>query len=198
MYEEINRFIDHPDQSHNFDSLFGTSDWRKCAILARPTDRKRCLHDLYLRQLQSAAKAKYVRSFEMRNKAGRTDYYLFYATNSLLGLKKMKEAMWKVDKLGDFTFSDATNPDQIVLFADEPRYDGLRDQILTRYRGRITTVREIEEFVLAETAFRETHYKRQILALLETAQPPVIEILDARPGRKRGTFGDPTMRIRFA
>ena len=39
----------------------------------------------------------------MRNAAGITDYYLFYAANSPLGLKKMKEAMWKVDVSGEFT-----------------------------------------------------------------------------------------------
>ncbi len=69
----------------------------------RPAERNRFLHDLYLRQLKQAASAKYVRSFRMRNAAGITDYYLFYAANSPLGLKKMKEAMWKVDVSGEFT-----------------------------------------------------------------------------------------------
>src|SRR5262249_10272033 len=33
MYEEINRFIGHPDQEKNFDSFFGTPDWRSCVSL---------------------------------------------------------------------------------------------------------------------------------------------------------------------
>jgi hypothetical protein len=45
-----------------------------------------------------------------------TDYYLFYATNELLGLEKMKEAMWKADESGEFRFSDATDPNQLVIF----------------------------------------------------------------------------------
>jgi hypothetical protein len=36
----------------------------------------------------------------MSNSRDVTDYFLFYATNELLGLKKMKEAMWKVDESG--------------------------------------------------------------------------------------------------
>jgi hypothetical protein len=44
-----------------------------------------------------------------------------------------------------------------------PQYDDLRRQILAKFAGRVATVGEIEEFVLTETAFRETHYRRQIL-----------------------------------
>jgi three-Cys-motif partner protein len=91
MYQEINRFLGHPDQPANFDLFFGTQKWREGVRLVLPSDRNRFLHDLYLRQLTEAARARYVRSFQMRNATGLTDYYLFYATNNLLGLQKMKE-----------------------------------------------------------------------------------------------------------
>ena len=74
MYEEINRFIGHPDQEANFDSFFGSRDWRSGIRLASRTERNRFLHDLYLRQLKSIARVKYVRSFQMRNASGMTDY----------------------------------------------------------------------------------------------------------------------------
>ena len=45
-------------------------------------------------------------------------YYLFFASNNSLSHFKMKEAMWKVDPMGDFGFSDSTNPDQALLFND--------------------------------------------------------------------------------
>jgi hypothetical protein len=169
MYEEINRFISHPDQVGNFDTFFGTEDWRDGVGLAGPRERNRFLHDLYMRQLKDAAGARYVRSFQMRNASKVTDYYLFYATGSLTGLKKMKEAMWSVDPSGEFTFSDATDPRQLVLFGVTPRFEDLRLQILTRFADRTTTVGEIEEYVLAETAFCHTHYKRQILRPMELA-----------------------------
>jgi three-Cys-motif partner protein len=195
MYEEINRFLTQSDQPENFDGFFGTDQWRAC-VAGSPQQRNRCLHDLYVRQLRDSAGATYVRSFEMRNDAGVTDYYLFYATKSLKGLQKMKEAMWKVDPKGEFKFSDATDPNQMVMFGD-PTIDILRRQILERFSGREATVQEVEEFVLAETAFRETHYKRQVLALLEKFTPPRLIAMNPRSGRRPATYGDPMMKIRF-
>ncbi len=197
MYEEINRFIAHPDQIANFDSFFGTADWREGVALTLPRERNRFLHDLYVRQLRASAKAKYVRSFQMQNAAGATDYYLFYATNSLIGLGKMKEAMWKVDSSGDFMFSDATDPNQSVLFSGSPRFEYLEKLILAKFKDREATVGKIEEFVLAETPYRETHYKRQILRPLECREPTRIQVLNGPATRHRGTFADPSLRIRF-
>ncbi len=197
MYEEINRFLAHPDQTDNFDVFFGTSDWREGLQLPDPHRRNRFLHDLYLRQLRESACAKYVRSFEMRNRKDVVDYYLFHATNSLLGLKRMKEAMWKVDEAGEFRFSDATNPDQLVLFETAPRYDVLQAELLAHFGGREASVKEIEEFILAETAFRETHYKRQVLRPLELANPPMLEVVDPPASRTAGTYAQASLKLRF-
>jgi three-Cys-motif partner protein len=195
MYEEINRFIGHPDQVPNFDSFFGTTSWKRCSDEADPRRRNRCLHDLYLQQLHTAAPAGYVRSFEMSNARDVTDYYLFYATNELLGLKKMKEAMWKVDESGEFRFSDATDSHQLVLFENAPRLTLLRERLLAAFSGKEISVGDIERFVLVETAFRETHYKNILKALeRDTGQ---LKIVNAPQGRKAGTFGDPRMLVHF-
>ena len=196
MYEEINRFIGLPDQEKNFDSLFGTGDWRAGAGLSDARERNRFFHGLYQRQLRDAAAVKYVRSFEMRNERDVVDYYLFYATNNRRGLEKMKDAMWRVNEAGEFQFSDATDPNQAVLFEASPNFDTLRNRILERFGGREATVAEIEEFVLAETAFRETHYKR-VLKPLERDQPPMIEVIAPPPGRRTGTYRDKSLRLRF-
>ena len=197
MYEEINRFLSNPDQVDNFDIYFGTSEWRHIISLTDPRQRNRQLHDLYLHQLNDKAGVKYARSFEMRNDRDVTDYYLFYATNHLLGLKKMKESMWRVDKSGEFRFSDATDPRQMVLFGDEPQIDILRQQIIEKFRGQETTLREIEEFVVSQTAFRETHYKKQVLKLLETAQTPRLLPINPPANRRPGTYSDPSLRVKF-
>ena len=197
MYEEVNRFLSRSGQGQNFDSFFGTDTWQNIVSISNPKERNRQLHDLYLGQLHNSAKAKYVRSFEMRNDNDVTDYYLFYATNSLMGLKKMKEAMWKVDSSGDFQFSDATDPRQSVFFVDEPQFGNLQAQIFERFAGKETTIGEIEEFVVAETAFRETHY-RKILKEMEYAQPPGFVLLDPPPNRRRGTYPTPSQRLRFS
>ena len=196
MYEEINRFIGLPDQVSNFNSFFGTETWQDITSETDPRQRNRKLNDLYLAQLRGSARVKYIRSFEMRNDRDVTDYYLFYATNNLLGLKKMKEAMWRVDKSGEFRFSDATNPLQLVLFGNEPQFDVLKSQIINRFQGQETTIKEIEEFVVSETAFRETHYKR-ILRQLEINQPPRLAAIDPPANRKIGTYSDQSLKLRF-
>src|SRR5687767_3199968 len=62
-------------------------------------------------------------------------------------------------------------------------------QILAQFAGRVVTVGEIGEFVLTETAFRETHYRRQILKPLEVADPPAITVSIRRA---------PTRHVRLA
>ncbi len=122
MYEEINRFLSQQDQPENLDRLFGTPDWRKAVSLAVPNERKAFIHSLYQRQLEVDAGISFVRSFEMVNRGNRTDYFLFFGTKSLKGLMKMKEAMWKVDASSGLQFSDATNPNQILFFTNEPNF----------------------------------------------------------------------------
>jgi three-Cys-motif partner protein len=196
MYEEINRFIALPHQAANFDALFGTDEWRPAGAMTKPAERNRFLHDLYLRQLRGAARAKYVRSFEMRNDRDVTDYFLFFATNNAKGMSRMKDAMWKVDPSGELRFSDATDPRQTLLFDAEPDLAALERGILSAFVGPETTVGEIEQFVLADTPFRETHCKR-VLAQLERATPQRLVALNPRPRRRPGTFADPKLRVRL-
>lgn len=193
MFEEINRFLAHEAQPGNFDSLFGAPDWRPCIAL-RGARRTRCIHDYYRDCLHTVAEAKFVRSFEMRNERNLTDYFLFFATNSLKGLEKMKEAMWRVGPGGDFSFSDATDPAQITLFGTEPDRELLRRLLLGRFGGSDPTREQVEAFVVAETPFLATHYK-QVLKSLE--RDGELEVIQAPHGRKTGTFAAPEMVLRF-
>src|SRR5207302_8280227 len=112
--------------------------------------------------------AQFVRYFEMRDRSGRVVYYLFFATNNSLGHVKMKESMWKVDPLGDFRFSDGTNPDQQVLFS-EPPTAGLASDLKSHFRGkRQMQVANVEEYVQNDTAYLRKHMG-DALKLLEKA-----------------------------
>jgi three-Cys-motif partner protein len=193
MYEEINRFIAHPDLPKNYDALFGTSDWRKASELGDPEKRRRFIHDLYLKQLRGVT--KYVRSFEMLNQGNRTDYFLFFATNSLLGLEKMKEAMWKVAPSGDYQFSDYTDSLGVMsLFANDPDFSELQRLLRKRFKGSDVSIEDLEEFVVADTPFLKTHIKRSTLKPMEESNK--IAAVDSKPGRRRGTFPPGTI-IRF-
>jgi three-Cys-motif partner protein len=193
MFEEINRFLSHRDQPNNFDSLFGGPDWR-AALASNGAERHRAIHAYYRDQLHRVGEAKYVRSFEMRNARDAIDYFLFFATNNLLGLTKMKGAMWKVDPSAGVSFSDATDPDQATLFQPEPDRGQLRRLILGRFAGCQVRLKAIETFVVESTPFLPSHYKR-VLAQLEADGE--IMVIDTRDGRRRGTFPDQTMALQF-
>jgi three-Cys-motif partner protein len=196
MYEEINRFLTYEPEAPHFDELFGTQRWRDIPRLVRPVDRQVALRELYRQQLLEGAHARYVHAFEMRNADNRVDYFLFFATNNVLGLRKMKEAMWKVDTTGGYSFSDATDPSQIVLFSAEPDGFDLERRLRAHFGDQEVRVEDIEDFVVAETPYRETHYKKQVLKRLEMTTPPLIEVLDAPGNRKRGQYPPGTV-VRF-
>ena len=194
MFEEINRFLSQEQQPDNFDELFGCTDWRKGNEIKSPRERVKFLHDLYQRQLTQAAGASFVRSFSMRNERNTMDYFLFFATNNELGLRKIKEAMWRVDESGTYTFSDATDPNQSLLFSTEPDRELLKRLIMSKFSGNETTPEEIERFVVHDTPFRETHYKKVLQALEASGS---ITPIDAPTIRRRGTYGDMNMKLRF-
>ena len=196
MYEEINRFIAADDQASNFDSLFGCHDWTDIIDERDPRERNRRLKGLYDQQLRVCAGAEYVRSFEMKNENDAADYYLFYGTQHIRGLEVMKEAMWKVDPSGRFRFSDATNPDQMMLFGSEPDLDYLQKLIWGRFLNGSPRYFEVKEFVLSETPFIESHCKK-VLKFMELASPPLLKVSSVAGGRKLGTFADSNAVLRF-
>lgn len=198
MYEEANRFLSWENTANDshLDRLFGSHDWRGIRESSLPPEeRERRIHDLYARQLEQVGGATYVRGFRMRNKSNRTDYYLFFGTKSLVGLDKMKHAMWKIDPSGAYDFSDTTNPNQAVLFTPEPDAIILRREIITMFTGQTATVRQVEDFVIAKTAFHSGHYKH-ILKSMEREGRLIAVLPPAK--RKSGTYPDKSMLLRFS
>lgn len=118
MVDSINRWLEHPDENikAHIVETFGTDE--AIRIAEGTGDRVTELKNLYHRQLNKAA--KFVRYFERRDRDNRLVYYLFFASNNSVGHLKMKEAMWKVDPMGDFSFSDSTDPNQPLLFNLDP------------------------------------------------------------------------------
>lgn len=80
MVDAINRFLEHPEEKivQHIVEAFGGDEAVK--IAKGPGDRVVKLRELYQSKLSRVA--KYVRFFEMRDRQNRTQYYLFFATNS--------------------------------------------------------------------------------------------------------------------
>jgi three-Cys-motif partner protein len=155
MVDAMNRWLTHPDENirAHIVETFGTDE--AVTIAEGIGDRSTALKDLYHRQLNRAA--MFVRYFEMRDRDGRLVYYLFFASNNALGHLKMKEAMWKVDPLGDFTFSDSTNPDQQLLFS-APSTAPLAADLFAKFRGIAQVpVKRVEAYVQDHAAYLRKH-----------------------------------------
>lgn len=199
MYEEVNRFITHPNAAHQatIDRLFGTEEWRSIDWKAlTPQERESAMGDLYTRQLKNAGGVRYVRSFRMVNTGNRTDYLLFFGTSHLKGLNKMKQAMWKVDDSGSYQYSDCTDSNQPTLFVFEPDFEPFRLQLLSHFSGKVVAVQDVEDYVIAETAYHSGQYKKNALKVLE--KEGLVTAVAPPSGRKAGTYSDKNMRLRFA
>jgi three-Cys-motif partner protein len=183
MYESMNRFLTTKEFDPHLDQMFGGEAWRG-AIPLQGHERHQFLVDLYASGLKNIG-MEHTRTFEMRDDGNRTEYDLVFATHSIEGIKAMKDAMWKMDPSGSYAFSDATQRDQLTLFAAEPDFGQLTVMVRQQFTGQRVSVEKVEEFVVLETPFRETHYKRQVLVPMEkNGQLRVV----APSGRRNGTF----------
>lgn len=181
----LNRFGDLDLNKGHINDLFGTDAWQTEA-----TRSEEGFVEYYQQRLGIIA--KYVRSFTMKNENNQTIYRLIFGTNSYDGLKKMKDAMWRVDKTGSFTFSDRTDPKQALLIPHEPNYSDLKRLIVNKFNGLDADIDDVERYVVIETIYREAHFKRQILTEMEKCNPP--EIIVSRPGK---SGFPPNTKIKF-
>ena len=188
MISSVNRFLKHPDPqiiAHMIE-LFGTEEVLK--ITAGGGDKMANLRALYQRQLKQAA--AYVRYFHMRDSRSLPIYDLFFAGNHELGHYRMKEAMWKVDPDGKFTFSDATDPAQLVLFTQD-HTPSILDALCMRFKGGSdVSVSRIKKWVRDETPFLDSHMKAALRMGEEKERVKVNLIKTSGERRRRGTFPD--------
>lgn len=187
MIGALQRFISTPEFEEPTDRLYGCGDWRE-ALEMTGKMRETFLRTLYQRQLEEFVGARYVRFFTMRNTSNRTIYDLFFATNHLAGIDAMKNAMWKVDGTGDYSFSDATNPDQETLFSKEPDWDQLFDVLAERFQGTE------QPWPIVEEAIRSTPYRilKNPLKTESRKDQSRFQIIPPK-GARRGTLNTESM-----
>ncbi len=193
MVSYIHRFLSRPEFEPHCDRLFGCKDWRAANDLMGQ-ERESFLRGLYQRQLEvddSGVGAEYVRFFTMKDTKNKTIYDLFFATNHESGIDAMKDAMWKVDQTGAYSFSDATDPDQETLFSTEPDWDQLFNMLCANYAGENVPWPMVEE-AIRHTPFRIL--KRPLQAESKNVDTR-FEIVNPE-GTRRGTLNDATV-IRF-
>lgn len=191
MYNTVQRFAGHEVIDNHFRDLFGTDEF---ATAVKSPARRSKLRQLYPERLKAECGFDYTLGFEMKNSSGQV-YDLVYGTRSLKGLARMKEAMWKVDDTGEFRFATGRVGYLSLFSTEEHRQDKVRSLILERFanHGNIT-VEKIENFILVETAFRETHWRKPLKQL--ELEGRLIVTSSPSPRRRTGTFAPGTV-VRF-
>lgn len=187
----IRRFLSDESKHPAISRAFGGDSWRKVLTL-HPNQRTTFLGNEYKSVLKSNAGVKYVWHFAMHGEGNKLLYWLFFCTNHRRGLEEMKRAMAKVDTSGgNFSFSDASAPGQLVLF-DQASDEWLANNLATKFGGIESTVEKIAEYVLESTP--GTTYKKA-LQLLENRGK--LEAVNPPKERRKGTFADESMGLRF-
>lgn len=180
MVGHVQRFITRDGQENAMRSLFGMDMRDVLDGYSDEADRVEHLREVYARQLQDRIGFDHVQSFAMINSTGNVGYYLFHGTRHRQGVRLMKDAMWKIDPGGDFTFSDRLAGEN-VLFVPEPDMRPLRAELLSHYAGqRGVTADDIDWHVVLHTPYRQAHV-RPLLRTLEGRN----EILVNRPPKKK-------------
>ncbi len=186
-YKEMNRFITDPHKADALTRAFGGQEWRECIDL--PTQKRRDgLLERYKQGLRERANAKYVVSFLMYDKNNLPLYWLLFCTNNLRGLEEMKEAMWHVDKSGDFRFSDHEAAGQLLLLNQSFDQQWLAGEMMRRLSGKTMTVADIKEWVLVETP---CYLFKEALRRLESDES--VAVVKAPNGRRPSTYLDDLM-----
>ncbi len=191
MVEFINRFLEHEDEQivQHFPVTFGTDDVLK--ISQQPGDRVQEILKLYERQLRDAA--TYVGKFDMHGKADQKTYSLFFASNSPLGFKKMKEANWSVDKTDGGRFSDFEPG--VAGMPNMYRFDSLWYIIEGKFRDQVVPMADLDEFVNSKTDYLDSHLRTVLRDHEEINDFGVIVHPDQK--RKKGQFPADKISIEF-
>ena len=186
MWDAILRHSEHPTFEEYMLELFGDSGWRGLS----GGRLKEYVYPRFEQRLRDAG-AKYVLVFHLW-KEGRHIYSLFFATKGIMGCHKMKEAIWKVDPTGSYTFRGAKpGQNQFDLHFD---HSGLGDDLRAEFGFEWVTVEQAYAFVQGDrTWFHPGHLRKGTLYPLE--REGVIEV--ERPKGGKGFPTDKGIRFRF-
>lgn len=112
----------------------------------------------------------FVRWFSVRRRSGLPIYDLFFAGRDPTGHYVFKEAMWKLDESGEFSFDPSCDPNQGTLFGGG-HPEALADDLIRRFRGASVGTTALFEYVRDHTIYLERH-GNAALKLLEDGERP--------------------------
>ena len=149
------------------DEVFGGDPkWRTVTDLA-PEAKSRHILTCYRKALLAAG-FPYLLDFELIPKNGQP-LYLVFGTSHTLGVKKMKDSLWEVDRAQGVGFRDPRDEQAETLFdMDEPQLGPLTRLLVQKLHssGRVR-VEDLRNFALFETVYRPEHVIKALKPLVD-------------------------------
>jgi len=149
------------------DEVFGgDSTWRSVTELVAEAKSRHIL--TCYRQALHTAGFEYLLDFELVPRHGQP-LYLVFGTGHPLGVKKMKDSLWEVDRTQGVGFRDPRDEQAETLFdITEPQLGPLVRLLVQRLRDNgPTRIEDLRKFALFETVYREEHVIRALKPLAD-------------------------------
>lgn len=186
MVDHLNRFLSTQHMRSSRDSLFGTNDFSN--VEAAPAgERIPLLVDLYKGQLRKVANFRHALDFEMKRANGKVAYYVVYATRSLTGVEKFKDATWTVDPSTGSSFSDRNWNQGSLLTGSHVELSELQQRLSEEFGGQDVSIERLEEFTLVDTPFRKPDLRSALKSMEGSRRIIANRPAGSRRGFKKGT-----------
>lgn len=156
MSDQLQRWARKEDPQQG-DLMFGDGEWRHVAEQPS-TEKPRWLINLYRQRLKQAG-FDYRLAFELVDEGGHA-FFLVHGTKSEAGLRKMKDAMWRVDPERGVRFRDPHDTRQLTFdIRPEPELGALGSMLADHLEQQQEPVgvADLREWALTETVFLEKH-----------------------------------------
>jgi hypothetical protein len=122
----------------------------------------------------------------MRGKKDQNNYYLIFASQHPLGLRKMKNAMKRIDQAGNYSFSDARVGQNKLFRFDEP--SEWAQELYNTFKGTKKSWEFLDYATLIDSPFENP---KSMLSVLD--KRGMIKVYPENPKRRKGTFPDGTV-----
>ncbi|MEU7995844.1 three-Cys-motif partner protein TcmP [Micromonospora sp. NPDC049060] len=149
------------------DEVFGGNpEWRAVVDLA-PGAKSRHILTCYRKALQEAG-FSYLLDFELIPRKGQP-LYLIFGTGHPLGVQKMKDSLWEVDRAQGVGFRDPRDEQAEALFdVDQPQLGPLARLLVQKLqKSGEMQVEALRNFSLFETVYRPEHVIRALKPLVD-------------------------------